>query len=201
MAGYKNFESDAKKANSPNPFQTKENYNKNFNNTVNNKDFMERVKLYASFYRAFPHKFCEDYLGIKLKLFQKLLLYCMMHFYFFMFIASRGMGKSWLTAIFCVCRAVLYPETKIILSSGNKSQAVEIINYINSFRKNSDCLHREVSYLSDNINNAKVEFFNGSWIRVVASNDGARSKRCNLLIVDEFRMVNICRFRIKLQKS
>lgn len=190
MAGHKNHESDAKKSKTPNPEQTTQNFNKSFENTTSDKKFREKIKIWTSYYRQFPYKFVEDYLGIHLKLFQKILLYCMMHFYFFMFIASRGLGKTWLTAIFCVCRAVLYPESKIILTSGNKSQAVEIITYIQSFKNASECLNREICYLSDNINNAKVEFFNGSWIRVVASNEGARSKRANLIIVDEFRMVD-----------
>src|SRR5690606_25254353 len=38
---------------------------------------------------------------------------------------------------------------------------------------------------------SRVEFHNGSWIRTVASNDGARGSRSNVLVVDEYRLVDI----------
>lgn len=50
------------------------------------------VAAWAGFYRANPHRFVVDYLNIKLKLFQKILLYAMMHNNFFMYIAARGQG-------------------------------------------------------------------------------------------------------------
>lgn len=99
--------------------------------------------------------------------------------------------KTYLTAIFCVTRAVLFPETKIIAAAGLRSQSREVIQKIDELRKNSPLLQREISDLKVSINDSKVEFHNGSWIRTVASNDGARGARSNLLIVDEFRMVDI----------
>lgn len=164
--------------------------NKEQENEFGNKKFLDKVKLWASFYRCYPFMFAKDYIGLNLKLFQKILLFCMFHFNFFMFIAARGLGKSWLTALFCVCKACLYPKCRIIIASGNLKQATQIINYIDEMRKDSDCLDRSISYLSDNTNNAKVEFWNQSTIIVVASNSGARSKRANVLVVDEFILVD-----------
>lgn len=84
--------------------------------------------------------------------------------------------KTFLTSIYCVTRAILYPETKIVVASGVKSQAREVIEKIDDLRKNSPNLRREISNLQTSTNDARVEFHNGSWIKVVASNDGARSK-------------------------
>ena len=53
---------------------------------------MEGVAVWASFYRYNPHRFVKDYLNVKLKLFQKILLYMMMCSNFFMYIAARGQG-------------------------------------------------------------------------------------------------------------
>jgi phage terminase large subunit len=39
----------------------------------------------------------------------------------FLYIASRGSGKTWLTALYCVVRCILYPGTKICVASGVKS--------------------------------------------------------------------------------
>ena len=100
----------------------------------------------------------------------------MMNYNFMVYIASRGQGKSFLTAIFCCVRAILFPESKIILAAGNKSQSIEVIEKIQDLRNNSPNLAREIDELKTGSNDARVTFKNGSWIRAVASNQGARSK-------------------------
>lgn len=99
--------------------------------------------------------------------------------------------KTWLTAVFCCTRAILFPRTKIVIASGTKGQSREVIEKIDDLRKSQPNLDREILDLKTTTNDARVEFHNGSWIKIVASNDGARSKRANLLIIDEFRMVNL----------
>lgn len=81
----------------------------------------EGFKIWTSFYRALPHAYAKDYLGLNLFLFQKILLYAMNHYNFFMYIASRGQGKSYLIAIYCLVRAILYPNSNIILASGTRN--------------------------------------------------------------------------------
>lgn len=54
---------------------------------------MNGVAFWGSFYRFNPQRFCKDYLNVNLKLFQKILLYTMMHNNYFMFCASRGLGR------------------------------------------------------------------------------------------------------------
>ena len=53
---------------------------------------MQIVAQRAAYYRANPERFVEEVLGIYLKLFQKILLWAMMHYNYFMFIAARGLG-------------------------------------------------------------------------------------------------------------
>lgn len=53
-------------------------------------EFLRKVSLWTSFYRQYPFIFAEHFLGIKLEMFQKIILYGMMHNQFAMFIASRG---------------------------------------------------------------------------------------------------------------
>lgn len=43
---------------------------------------------------------------------------------------------------------------------------------------------------SMNTPDPNVLFLNGSWIKVVPANQNARSKRCNVLVLDEFRMID-----------
>lgn len=192
MASHKNYQVDRNKAHKGiNIFKKGRNFNKQGDNLTKSEKLMQGIGIWCSFYRANPHRFVKEYLGITLKLFQQILIYMMMHNHYFMYLASRGQGKSFLTAIFCCVRAILFPGTKIIVASGTKGQAREIVEKIDDLRKNSPNLAREISDLSTSSNDPKVEFHNGSWIKIVASNDNARSKRANLLIVDEFRMVDL----------
>ena len=55
----------------------------------------------------------------------------------------------------------------------------------------SEHLRREITYASVGANKAVIEFANGSWIKVVTASDSGRGSRANILIVDEFRMVDL----------
>lgn len=192
MSGYKNFQVKRNKSSKGNNiFDKGRNYNKRNSNLNKSERLMQGIGIWASFYRSNPHRFAKEYLGITLKLFQVILIYMMNHSFYFMYTASRGQGKSWLTAVYCCIRCILWPETKIVVASGNMKQAREVIERIDELKKNSPNLAREISDFSTSANDPKVEFHNGSWIKVVASNDGARSKRANCLVADEFRMIEL----------
>lgn len=64
---------------------------KNNNKGLNKYEkIMNGIAIWASFYRANPHKLVEEYIGIKLKFFQVILIYMMNYMNYFMYIASRG---------------------------------------------------------------------------------------------------------------
>lgn len=153
---------------------------------------MNGVATWCSFYRANPHRFARDYLGITLKLFQIILLYMMNVSNYFMYLAARGQGKTWLTALFCTIRCILYPGTKICVASKNRNQANEVLEKITTdFMDKSDNLKLEIEDYSVGQNKAYILFKNGSWIKVVTASDSGRSARANILITDEFRMVDL----------
>lgn len=104
--------------------------------------------------------------------------------------------KTWLTALFCVVRCILFPKTKICIASATRPQANEVLLKItDDFMKNygfgSENLRREITYAAVGANKAVIEFANGSWIRVVTASDSGRGARANILLVDEFRMVDL----------
>ena len=71
----------------------KKNTTKKTDKEIANDKVRRRMKVVAkraSFYRENPQRFVKDYLNIHLKLFQKILIYAMMHNEYFMYIASRG---------------------------------------------------------------------------------------------------------------
>lgn len=157
---------------------------------------MEGIAYWGAFYRKNPQRFCKDYLNITLKTYQKILIYMMIVSTNFMYIASRGSGKTWLVSLYCVIRCILFPGTKICIASARKEQSLECIQKIEEdFMKNygwgSSNLRAEIDYISSSINKPIVEFKNGSWIKCVVSSDSARHNRANIIVVDEFRMVDL----------
>lgn len=159
---------------------------------------MNAVGSITSYYRDSPQRMAKEYLNINLKMFQKILLYVMMQMNFFMFIACRGIGKTYLVALFATIRCILYPGTKIVVASGTIKQATEVLLKItDDFCKLHDWgsanLRNEINWKETSIgqNDSTIWFKNGSFITVVTSNDNARSKRANMIIVDEFRMVDL----------
>jgi len=158
----------------------------------------ERVELgfeiWTAFYRANIHRFIEDYFGFKgLKTFQKILLNQMVHNNQFVYIASRGQGKSYLIAWFIVAYSVLYPNCRIIVASGTKGQASLIVTekIVKDFMNNYPNVTREIKEVHTGINKTMVVFKNGSTIECVSSTDNARGFRANILIIDEYRMVKL----------
>lgn len=51
---------------------------------------MNGVAAWTAFYRSNPHRFAKDVLNLRLKTFQKILLYAMMHNHYIMYLAARG---------------------------------------------------------------------------------------------------------------
>ena len=148
---------------------------------------------WGSFYRKHPEKFVEDYLHIKLKLFQKILLVMMCWCTTFVMIACRGIGKTYLSAIYCVVRCILYPGTKICIASGTRGQAIAVLEKIMlELKPQSPELRAEINEKESKMNgtNAIMVFYNTSSIKVVTASDSARGNRCNVLLLDEFRLIS-----------
>lgn len=109
------------------------------------------------------------------------------------FIGSRGIGKSFLSAVFCVIRCILYPGTKICIASGTRGQAINVLEKIMlELKPESPELAAEIDEKQTKINgtNAQIVFKNSSYIKVVTASDSARGNRANLLLLDEFRMIS-----------
>ena len=116
------------------------------NLSKNSRDNLrEGAGIWASFYRANPHRLVKDYLQLGLFPFQAMLLNMMNNHNLFVFIACRGLGKSYLTALYCVVRCILYPGTTVCIASGSKQQAGMIITEkIEAMRRQSPALNAEI---------------------------------------------------------
>ena len=189
MASYSNYRQESSK------YTRKINLFKVNRNRAKQKSYNEamdeQARIWMAYHRANPHRFAKEYLNIDLKLFQAILLWAMMHHTVFMMLASRGLGKTFLSAVFLVIRCILFPGSKIIIAAGVKGQAAEVIAKIHDeLYSESPLLQREIADIHSKGQDPEVLFHNGSWIKIVAATQNARSKRANIVMVDEFRMVD-----------
>ena len=68
---------------------------------------LEGAAVWGAFYRKNPQRFVADYLNIYLKTFQKILIYLLLNCTNGLIVASRGIGKTWLLALYCIIRCIL----------------------------------------------------------------------------------------------
>ena len=163
-----------------------------------NRRIAEGAAYWASFYRENVWRFVRDYLHIELKLFQKILLTLMMKSTVMALIACRGIGKTYLSAIYAVCRCILYPGTKVCVASGVRSQGVAVIDKIRlELMPNSKELEAEIDSIKINGTTCEIVFKNSSFIRVVTASDSSRG---NVLLLDECRMINPDTIDVVLRK-
>lgn len=177
--------------------------NNNSINIVNEKGISEDISIdyeawtkFFSYYRYYIDEFAADILGLELFPFQRVILRAMNRGQFSVLIACRGLGKSWIVCVFYICIAILYPNVKCGIASGNAQQAKNVIiqKLKGELYKNENIsleMTREPRTSGDD---CYGEFNNGSEIRAITlaqdrGGDGARSWRFNYLLVDEARLV------------
>lgn len=154
-------------------------------------NFLGHFMLWVTFWRRNLHRFATDYLGLSLKLYQVIMLYLMGINNTFVCIASRASAKSFVIAIYACCKAILYPQSSIVLCSGTKNQAKLLVS--EKIEKElcswSPVLKREIKKIVTNNNNVEVIFHNGSKINVVVANDNARGYRATDIVREECRQI------------
>lgn len=158
---------------------------------LHKKENVQRLMLWITYYRRNPSRFVEHYLGIKLYLYQHIMLYLLAIFPNFLCVAARSAAKSWIIAVHACKEAILYPGSQIVIASATKGQARLIVSEkIDKLLKpRSPLLQAEIERIKDSQNEIEVVFRNGSSIIVVVANDNARGHRATTLIYEEFRMI------------
>jgi hypothetical protein len=155
------------------------------------ENYKNGLHLFVSFWRENLHRFALDYLGIKLKPFQCILLYAMNKFDFVMVVASRGLGKTFIVAIYVCCISILKPGHKTVIGAGSRGQAKLLISEKigKELMGMSPNLRKEIKEIKVGANEVSVLFWNGSSVIAVVNGDGARGHRGHTLVGEEFRLI------------
>lgn len=154
---------------------------------VNVDHFMQWV----TFFRRNLHRFAMDYLGLRLHLYQIIMLYLMGVNQFIVVIASRASAKSFIIALYACCRCILYPGSWIVLSSATKGQSKLLVSekIQKELMNLSPALRKEILKIKDNQNEVIVYFRNHSTITVVPASENGRGYRSNVIVREEFRQI------------
>ncbi len=182
-----------KRVNNPDADEMQKVLYKNFPTThfLSNPVNCDHFLKWNTFFRRNFHRFATDYLGLKLHEYQALTLYEMGVNNMIVIVASRAAAKSFIIALYACIRCILYPNTRILLSSATKGQSELIITekIKNELMVWSPMLAREIESIKDNQNKTIVSFRNKSKITVVVANDNARGNRSNCIVREEFRQI------------
>lgn len=159
---------------------------------LSSKTNYERIIDWITFYRRNIPVFVEHYLGIPLHWYQIIWLYLLNIYISVVIIAGRASAKSFVIAIFSCAKAILYPNTKVVVASGSKKQASLIVKekIQKELMPKSENLRREIKKITTNANDIEVTFHNGSSIVVVVAGEGALGYRSTVLIFEEFKRID-----------
>jgi hypothetical protein len=194
MASHKNFSKESRKE-KEGSFQNLDNSN-SYDPIKEQSIDVEAWIEFISYYRYYIDEFATDILGLKLYPFQRVILRAMAKYQNIMLICCRGLTKSWISAVFFICMAILYPGIKLGIASGKGQQARNvIIQKIKGELSKNENIAREILFpIKTGSDDCVVNFKNGSEIRAIVlgqnqSGDSARSWRFHAILIDEARLV------------
>lgn len=130
--------------------------------------------------------------GIKLAPVQEIVLRGMLNRNFSMFVAGRGVGKSFLAAVFCVLQCIFEPNTKILIAGPTFRTARFIFNNIEKMveTKGAELLAQAFSIKPSKRNDQNEWKINGGTITAIPLNgEKIRGFRANILLLDEYLLL------------
>ena len=158
---------------------------------LGNETNVDHFMQWVTFFRRNLHRLAMDYLGLRLHLYQIIMLYLMGVNQFIVVIASRASAKSFIIALYACCRCILYPGSWIVLSSATKGQSKLLVSekIQKELMNLSPALRQEILKIKDNQNEVIVYFRNHSTITVVPASENGRGYRSNVIVREEFRQI------------
>ena len=112
-----------------------------------------------------------------------------------MYIASRGWGKSFLLALYCIIRCAFYPGTKIVVVGAAFRQSKIIFEYMETIWRNSSILRSIFNGNDDgprrDVDRCTIRL-GESWAIAIPMGDGSkiRGLRAHIIIADEFASIS-----------
>lgn len=112
-----------------------------------------------------------------------------------MYIASRGWGKSFLLALYCILRCAFFPGTKIVVVGAAFRQSKIIFEYMETIWRSSPILRSIFNGNDDgprrDVDRCTIRL-GDSWTIAIPMGDGSkiRGLRAHIIIADEFASIS-----------
>ena len=149
----------------------------------------EKLLLY---WRYHPVMAARDMFNVELAWFQRRTLRDMFEKKHNMLLFGRGIGKTWLCALYTMQKALLYPNTKIGILAPSFKQTEFFFDKIDEIAANTPYFKSCMKSSQRATFRAIQKFNNGSFIEGLPLGTGQkiRGRRYNVVIIDEYASLN-----------
>lgn len=145
------------------------------------------------FYRNNPCVAIADIFGIELTWFQRICVRALWTKKFVILLLSRGLSKTYLSAVVLSLYGILYPRTRIGVIAPSYRQTFYLLDYIEELYETS-AFFRNACYRGVTRGNMRsiIRFKNGSFIEALPVGDGKkiRGRRYNMVYIDEYAQMD-----------
>lgn len=158
------------------------------------------LRQYIGYWREYPDMFI-DFLqtgvdgtipdnGLKFYFYQRVFLRAAMRYRYVYMVFPRAYSKSFLSVLVLMCRCILYPRSKLFVTSGGKEQAAGIIKEkVSELCTLIPALERELDMRPGKTRQSKdyciFVFKNGSYFDNIAASEKSRGKRRHGGLIEE----------------
>ena len=159
------------------------------------KEEQQRLNLsekLVMFYRQNPVEAAKDLLGVDLVWFQRKTLRAMWFKKYNLVLMSRGVGKSWLLALFAVLYGLLFPGVAIGVITPSFKQTEFLYDKISDFYEESAYLRAATAKFQKTTYRAVIKFHNRAFVEGLPLGTGekVRGRRYNIILIDEYAFVS-----------
>ena len=163
------------------------------------------LRQYIAYWREYPDMFI-DFLqtgengtipeeGLHFYFYQRVFLRAAMRYRYAYFVFPRAYSKSFLSVLVLMIRCILYPRSKLFVTSGGKEQAAGIIKEkVDELCTLVPALDRELDRTPGKTRQSKdyciFRFKNGSYFDNLAATEKSRGKRRHGGLMDEFASID-----------
>ena len=159
---------------------------------------IDGIREQIAFYREYPDLFVDDIKGpdcpFKFRFTQRIFLRAIMRHRYVYCVFTRGFSKSFLAIMGLMLKAILFPGSKVFVTTGGKEQAAMItISKVDEICKLIPALSNEINWergaSKKSKDNVKYIFKNGSELDILAARESSRGQRRNGGVIEEVILV------------
>lgn len=160
---------------------------------------LDSIRLLIAFFREYPDIFVDLIKGpdctFKFRFTQRIFLRSIMRHRYVYCVFTRGFSKSFLAIMALMLKAILFPGSKVFVTTGGKEQAALItISKVEEICKLIPSLANEINWergaSTKSKDNVKYKFKNGSELDILAARESTRGQRRNGGVIEEVILVD-----------